>query len=172
MHKDLISFFANYFFIFPLLWAAYIMLELKVRRGEYIVRTVCAGITAVVFAAIGMKLYHHARPYVLSHVQALAINPHNNSFPSLHALLITAAALVVYLATKNWWYFIVLVATDAVVAWARILAHVHFLTDIIGGVLMSIVAVAIWFWVPLPDFLKQLSKTTGTWLDRKIPVRK
>ena len=171
MKNDLIGFFANYFFIVPLLWAAYLMLKLKVKRGEYIMRTILAGITAVIFAAIGMKVYHHARPYVVSHVQALAINPHNNTFPSLHALLITAAAAVVYLATKNLWYGFVLVVTDALVAWARILAHVHYLTDIIGGIVMSLVAVAIWWWMPLPGFLNRWSKATGDWLDRKLPVR-
>ena len=171
MSNDLIGFFANYFFIVPLLWALYLMLRLKVKRGEYIMRTICAGVTAVVFAGIGMKLYRHARPYVASHVQALAINPHNNSFPSLHALLITAAALVVYLSTKNLWYGIILAVTDAIVAWARILAHVHFLVDIIGGVLMSVVAVAIWFSVPLPDFLQRWGKGIGEWLDRKAPVK-
>ena len=172
MHNHLIiHFFADYFIVFPLLWALYIMLRLTQKRGEYVIRTIFAGLTAVIFAGIGMKLYHHARPYIASHTQALAINPHNNSFPSLHALLLTAAALVVWWATKNRKYGVALLAADFIVSWARILAHVHFLIDIVAGTVMAAVAVAIWFLVPLPGFLVRWSKATGAWLDRKLPVK-
>jgi undecaprenyl-diphosphatase len=170
MHDLLIRFFADYFMVIPLLWALWIMLRLHKERGLYIVRTCIGGIVTLALGLIGGKLYYHERPYVAMHTTALALNPHDNSFPSIHGLLLFSAAFAVWLSTKNWRYGLPLTLAAIVVEWARVLAHVHYFVDIVGALGCAIIGIAIGFGIPTLNWMRKLGTLIGGWLDQKMPV--
>lgn len=141
----LIKIMADFVFVIVIVWAFVVMVTLpKKIRWEYIWRGVCAGILAEIFARIAEHLYHHYPPFVVQHVHPLAWHINNvNSFPSDHALLVFAAAFVVWASTKNPKVGIPLVILSVIVGVGRVMAHVHWPIDIITSIVIAGVATAI-----------------------------
>lgn len=82
--------------------------------------------------------YHRLRPYAdpaLSNVHRL-ITDASWSFPSGHATFFFAMAMALYLYNKKWgtWFFI----AATFIAIARVIAGVHYPSDIIGGAVIGI----------------------------------
>jgi len=169
MHDFLLRFFADYLFGILLIVSAVIILRLRQKRGETIVRGFFAGLCAIIIDKSSGLVYHHDRPFVVLGKDAEALNPHNNSFPSDHALVVFTAALIVWVATKNWKLGMALLAGCVAVGWARVLALVHWPIDIVGSFCIAAVMVAIWFTIPLPRRLKRLCRTVERFVRRKLP---
>lgn len=169
MNDFLLRFFADYLFAILIITAAVVILRLRRKRGEVIARGVFAGICALIIDKSSGLFYYHDRPFVVKGTDPLAINPHNNSFPSDHALIVFTAALVVWAATKNWKWGFGLLLGGVAVGWARVIAEVHWPIDIIGSFCIALVMVAIWFAVPLPKPLRRFSRATERFIRRKLP---
>ncbi len=82
--------------------------------------------------------YHRQRPFVAYDI--LPLFPHENSwsFPSGHAALFFALAAALYFYNKKWgaWFFLAAVLISV----ARVIAGVHYPSDILGGALVGIAA--------------------------------
>lgn len=166
----LLRFLADYLFAVLVIIAAIIVLRLRQRRGEVITRGVLAGLCALIVDKSSGLVYYHDRPFIVKGLEPLAINPHNNAFPSDHALLVFVAALVVWVATKNWKWGIALVAGGAIVGWARVVALVHWPVDIVGSFVIAAVFVGLWFWLPLPAPLHRLGQRIDNYIRLHLPV--
>ncbi len=84
--------------------------------------------------------YHHPRPFVgLPGVHALFTDS-SWSFPSGHATFFFALSTAIYLYNKKWgtWFLV----ASVVVTLGRVMAGVHYPSDILGGALIG-VAVAV-----------------------------
>ena len=160
---------ANYFFVFPVAAAAFIILKQK-NRAEVLIRGGLAGICALIIDKSSGLVYYHQRPFEQLGTDALAVNPSNNSFPSDHALLVFTAALVAWAATKNWKIGVVLVLCAVIVGWSRVLALVHWPIDIVGSAVISAVMVGIWFLLPSYAWMAKATKRMKGFLDRKLPI--
>jgi len=82
--------------------------------------------------------YHRPRPFLdLATTQLLENN--NWSFPSGHAAFFFALATAVYLYNKKWgvWFFI----AALFMAVSRVIAGIHYPSDIIGGALIGVAVV-------------------------------
>ena len=169
MKSILLTFFADWLFAILVIISAVIMLRFKVRRGEMITRGVLAGICAVIIDKSSGIFFFHERPFVVLGKDAMALNPHNNAFPSDHALIVFTAAFVVWIATKNWKLGLSLVLGGVAVGVARVIALVHWPVDIAGSFVIAGTMVALWFTVPWPRPLRKISDGVEYFIQRKLP---
>lgn len=106
--------------------------------------------TASIIARFGIAdlirvFYHRPRPFVaLPEVHQLLINP-EWSFPSGHATFFFALSTAVYLYNKKWGigFFI----ATLFITIGRVVAGVHYPSDIIGGALIGIIVACATFYL-------------------------
>jgi undecaprenyl-diphosphatase len=92
--------------------------------------------------------YYHARPYLFYGIAPL-INETGTSFPSAHAAVFFALAMVVWYTNRKWgWWFF---AATTAMGIARIYAGVHWPFDIIGGAVIGIASGMFIHWL-LKDY--------------------
>lgn len=101
---------------------------------------VAEGIGSALIARGGVEIIrlfvHRPRPFVADpNIHAL-ISETSYSFPSGHAAFFFALSTTVYLYNKRWgvWFFV----ASAVIGLARVMAGVHYLTDIAGGAVLGV----------------------------------
>lgn len=106
---------------------------------------VLGGLIALGLARLGGHFYYDTRPFVRDHVKPLFAHAPDNGFPSDHALL------ALFLAFSLWRYSKPVSATLLVnallISAARVAAHVHSPTDIVGSFVFAflgaLVAIAV-----------------------------
>lgn len=79
--------------------------------------------------------YHRPRPFVALNTEPLFAE-HSWSFPSGHAAFFFALAASLYFYNKKWGVWFFLGAT--IISVARVIAGVHYSSDILGGALVGI----------------------------------
>lgn len=109
-------------------WSEKIVTLLTVFSSGIFARVLVAGVIRLI--------YHHARPFVFYHLVPLF--PENSySFPSGHSTFFFAISTTIYLYNKKWgiWFFI----TTIIITTARIMAGVHYPSDILAGMMIGVV---------------------------------
>ncbi len=143
--NTLLVFFAEYF---PYLVAAvFVILALWPRAASIGWRFLIEGLLAGFFARGGVELIrlfvHRPRPFIADSSIIPLISESSYSFPSGHAAFFFALAAVVYLHNRRAgiWFF----AAAAAIGLARVLAGVHYISDILGGALLGLaVGYGVW----------------------------
>ena len=140
---------SDFRYVLAALFAAFILLSQysKLRKLQIIfVATLSSGIAYFGVTELMRFLYHRPRPFsVLDNVQQL-LSSNEWSFPSGHATFFFALATAVYLYNKKWGigFFIATILMTA----SRVVAGIHYPSDIIGGALIGIaVACAVFYLV-------------------------
>jgi undecaprenyl-diphosphatase len=124
-------------------------LELRrdLRRGA---RIGLAGCLALALAGLlilaASSAVHEARPFV-GDADTVLLTPHvaDNGFPSDHATVAAAAAVVAAIAWRRW--AALFLALAAVVGLARVLAGVHLPGDVLAGWALGAAAAAAGWWL-------------------------
>lgn len=132
-------FLADYF---PYILGAILVIFLFWKKNRLMV--ISAGIAVflsrLVIAEIIKRLYHHGRPYVILETAKKLISENHNyqSFPSGHAAIFFAIAMVVYFYNKKLgiWFFI----SAIIIGVARIFVGVHWPSDILAGAVIGIIS--------------------------------
>lgn len=95
-------------------------------------------IFALILTKIAGSLYFHPRPFVAQHIKPLIPHGADNGFPSEHTVAAVTLATAVFFYRKKFaaWAFGLAVAVGI----SRMLAHVHSLIDIIGGLAIGAAA--------------------------------
>ncbi|MEP7167447.1 MAG: phosphatase PAP2 family protein [Candidatus Woesebacteria bacterium] len=138
----LIIFGAKYLYIVITIVAgiAFLLSAKKIR--ENIVRlTIFAFPISFLLAKFLSFFINDPRPFVVEKIQPLIQASADNGFPSDHTLLATTIALVIY--THNRRIGSILFIFALLVGEARVLAKAHHYEDVIGSMVISIVAVTI-----------------------------
>jgi len=144
----LVVFFAEYFQY--LLVAIFLLLLFfsKYAKQEKI-RIFWVSFISVIVARLGVTelirfFYHRPRPFIAHQVQQL-FSENGWSFPSGHSAFFFAMAMAIYLYNKKWGigFFLAAVLMNI----SRIIAGVHFPSDIIGGAIVGIAVGYIVFYI-------------------------
>lgn len=133
-----VIFFANYF---PyLLGLAFVVCVSRVRVAKERWWFLAQGLLASLIARGGVEVFrlfvHRPRPFVNDPAIIAFLNEASYSFPSGHASFFFALSTVVYLYNKRWgiWFYV----ASTLIGFARIVAGVHYPTDILGGAVLGI----------------------------------
>ena len=100
------------------------------------VTTLSGGISYFGVTKLIRFLYHKPRPFLDHAVNQLLTND-NWSFPSGHATFFFAVATAIYLYNKKWGIFFFISAI--LMTTSRVIAGIHYPSDIIGGALIGAV---------------------------------
>ena len=110
----------------------------KYKRAGYCV--LLALLINLVICNITLKpLVARTRPYeYIEGIKLLINKPKDFSFPSGHSSASFAAAFSVWLYNKKWGRVSLVIAS--LIAFSRLYLHVHFLTDVMFGILIGVFA--------------------------------
>lgn len=142
----LIIFFATYL---PWIMAAAFLYLILANRPFLEARRIVIELVAALFVGRivitgGIRyLVHRARPFTLPDAQSLFVTT-GSSFPSAHATLLFAGGTIVYAYDRR--LGIAFYALSALVCLARIMAGVHYPSDIVAGMGAGLVAGAGVLW--------------------------
>lgn len=158
LFDKLIIFLAHYLpYILAIL--AVILLFVKVKETTkrlYIlsVFTLSAIISRGLITEIIRFFHYRLRPFMALHFTPLVNHDLSGAFPSGHMTFYFVLALSFFLLSRKWGWFAVISVT--LTGLARIIAGVHWPSDILGGILIAIIS---YFLVKklLPDKLKTAS---------------
>ncbi len=91
-------------------------------------------------------LYHRPRPFELFGISPL-FGKESFSFPSGHAALLFALSFIVFFFHRRWG--LVFLALSLFVGIARVIAGVHFPSDILGGIIIALLSSGIVYLLPV-----------------------
>lgn len=136
---NLIIFCAKYLIFVIGLILVVVFAQMKSKtRWQFAAAVVMALVVATVLSKLASVLYYHPRPFVVQNIQPLVPHADDNGFPSDHALLATSLAVVIYFYRRRLGIAAGILAL--VVGIARVLADVHWPIDILGGLILGILA--------------------------------
>lgn len=134
-----IIFLANYFQYFLIIAFISLLFFLTYPRRQKI-KIILIVFASMIVARFGIVdlirfFYHRPRPFIDHSVNQLISN-NNFSFPSGHAALFFALAMAVYFFNKKWgfWFF----AAAFLMGLSRIIAGVHYPSDVVAGAVIGI----------------------------------
>lgn len=136
----IIVFFASYLaYILVAVFLAFLLYSSYVRREKLEILVVTA-ISVVVARGVITELirffYHRPRPFSELPEMRQLIDTTSWSFPSGHATFFFAMATAVYLYNKKWGIGFFIAAV--LIAVSRVIAGIHYPSDVIGGALIGI----------------------------------
>ncbi len=102
----------------------------------FCIAVISALIARVAIVEIIRHFIHRPRPFEALHFQPL-IPESSWSFPSGHATFFFAFAMAIYMYNKKWgiWFF----SAALVISVARVIAGVHYPSDILGGAIVGVI---------------------------------
>lgn len=136
---NLIIFGAKYLIFILILVVLLVWLKTAAKvRWQFVAAVVLAGIAALILSKLASRFYFHHRPFVVQNFKPLIAHSDDNGFVSDHTLLATTLATSVYFYRHK--VGIALVALAGLVGISRILAHVHWTIDVVGGLILGALA--------------------------------
>ncbi|KKU77552.1 MAG: PAP2 superfamily protein [Parcubacteria group bacterium GW2011_GWA2_47_64] len=136
-----IVFLAKYFpYVVAGLFVIFALTRSQARKAQILL--FCEGAAAALLSrgvVEALRLFiHRPRPFVADPSIVPLISETSFSFPSGHAAFFFALATTVYLRDKRLgvWFFL----AALLIGIARVLAGVHYVTDILGGAALGVVA--------------------------------
>jgi undecaprenyl-diphosphatase len=143
---SLVIFGAKYLFIAVTVIFVYAWLVAARREKiEIAVATIIAGLLAFILKMAGSRLYYDPRPFVSHQLHPLISHAPDNGFPSEHTLFCATLAGVLFFYRPKLGILAFVIAV--IVGAARVGAHVHSPIDIIGGVLIGMLAAVASHWL-------------------------
>ncbi len=140
--NTLIVLTAKYLYLVIILIA--IVIFFKANRQDkirLIKLAVIAGPLALIMVFISSHLFYDTRPFVAQNIQPLLPHSPDNGFPSDHTLISMLVALSIYQVKKRAGILLIILAI--VVGASRVLAYIHYPVDILGSIVIAMVAVGI-----------------------------
>lgn len=135
---------AQYLYLLVLLIAAvfFFMQSGAVRKSMAICGIIIAPV-AYIIARIAGHFYYDPRPFVVGHFTPLIAHAADNGFPSDHALLTGVVAMIMFFYNKK--LSAVLWILAIIVGGARVLSGIHHTADILGSLIIAILAGIIYY---------------------------
>ena len=133
---------AKYLYLLVIVIAgAWFLIQPKATKKEILpVASSCLVVAFIIFKIAGY-LYYNPRPFVVGNFIPLVRHAADNGFPSHHAFLVALISAVVFIFNRR--LGIVLWALALFVSFSRVYTGVHNLIDVLGSIVIAIVAVAL-----------------------------
>lgn len=137
--NDLIIFGAKYLFLaLPLLFLIALYQAGRTDRKKLIVAILLSLVIVGILDKVSAKLYYDPRPFVTHHIKPLIAHAADNGFPSEHTLFcFTFASVIFFFRRRLGWLALGL---SLIVGVCRVAAHVHSPVDIVGGIIIGMIA--------------------------------
>ncbi len=131
---DIVIFLAKY--LPYLVVSAFLAFAVSRWRWRFLIEGLLAGLLARGGVELVRLFIHRPRPFLADPSIIPLISESSYSFPSGHAAFFFALSTVVYAHNKRagFWFF----AASAAISLARVLAGVHYLSDVLGGALLGL----------------------------------
>lgn len=136
---DYLEYFVAAFFIAVLFSSAFYKEKLKV----FLIAVTSVVLSRFIITEIIRFFYHRLRPFLTLPVHQL-IADNEYSFPSGHAAFFFALATAVYFYNKKWG--LAFFAAAILMTLARVVAGVHYPSDILGGAIIGILSAWVVFY--------------------------
>lgn len=129
------------------IFLAIMLVILPKKRRSGIILITALVIDVILCNGILKNVFQRIRPCEINpDIQLLVTRPTDFSFPSGHTAASFAAVMSLYLAgEKKMWR--PALALAILIAFSRMYLYVHYLTDIIGGILTGIFAGYVGYWI-------------------------
>ena len=138
--NTLIILTAKYLYLIIILIAIVVFFKAdKQDKMRLIKLAVIAGPLALIMVFISSHLFYDTRPFVVQNIQPLIPHSPDNGFPSDHTLISMLVALSIYQIQKKAGILIAVLAI--IVGVSRILVHIHYPVDILGSIVIAMIAV-------------------------------
>lgn len=140
MMDSFFIFAAEYLYLASIaILGVYFLLQQRSSWTRMALFAIPAGLFALLLGTIANHVYFDPRPFVVGHFTPLVPHAPDNGFPSDHALLVSAVAMIGTLWNRRLgvalWILAVLVAIG------RVYVGVHHTVDVVGSIVISSVAV-------------------------------
>lgn len=133
---------AKYLYIVIIVvFIVYALFQSRETQKKLFILTIIALPIIYIFAKIAGHFFFDPRPFVTMHIKPLIPHAADNGFPSDHTLISAAFASVLFVFSKKWGVGAFILAL--LVGISRIYVHVHSPIDILGSIVISIVATAL-----------------------------
>jgi len=140
--RMLVIFAAKYLYLLVVAAAGvYWLLLARKNKLRFALQLLATMVLAFALVKLLNALWYDPRPFVVDGVAPLIAHAADNGFPSEHTTYSMAIALVVLLWSWRWGSVLFILA--AVVGRGRVAAHVHSVRQVIAGVVVAAVAVAV-----------------------------
>lgn len=138
MINQLIILIAEYAILLLPVFAVVLFFSLsRTSRGQYLLSLAIGGVCAFILVKIAGQLIVDPRPFVSDHVVPLFPHTPDNGFPSDHTTFGTMLAFISFFYARKWG--LVMIPVAILIGAARVLAHVHHWSDIIGGITVGLI---------------------------------
>ena len=119
---------------------AVVLIAIPKTRKSGIIVAAALIIDAVLCSGILKNVFCRIRPFdVNTAIQVLITKPRDFSFPSGHTSASFAAATALYLAKERKLFILTLVLA-CLIAFSRMYLYVHYPTDVLGGLILGLIA--------------------------------
>jgi len=136
----LVVFFATfYIFLILAVFAGFAYRDYHNKKQAlywYTFAVIAALIARFGVASIIRLFYHRLRPFIAFHLRHPLVTDTSYSFPSGHTIFLFALATGAFFVNKRLSH--VLYASAFLVGFARVIAGVHYPSDILGGIILGI----------------------------------
>lgn len=124
-----------------------VLLVLPKTRKSGVILMAALLVDLVICNGILKPLVHRIRPFdVRTGIELLVKRPTDFSFPSGHTAASFASVMALYLAgEKKIW--ISSLGLAVLIAFSRLYLYVHYPTDVLGGVIIGVMAGALGYWL-------------------------
>lgn len=146
--NQLIIIIASYLFItLPLLWIVSLVLlkDNKKLLAQGFLAAVLASPTAIALVWVASRIMYSSRPFVVNNFTPLIPHAANNGFPSDHTTFCMFFASLAFYNNKK--LGVVGFLLTLLVGVSRVVAGVHSISDVIGGIVIGFVAATIGYYV-------------------------
>ncbi len=136
---DWLVIFLAHYLPFVLLGILFVLLLKDHNRYlEMIAKALVAALLAGVITLIIRLFYIHPRPFIVQDIIPLISHVADNSFPSLHTSFFFGLSTVIVLFNKK--IGILFIIASFLMAFSRIIAGLHWPTDLLAGIILGIVS--------------------------------
>ena len=132
-------FSATYLFLLPIIiLGGYFLLQPMPIKKRIVLFSLSSLILSYIIGLLAGHVYFDPRPFVVGHFTPLIAHAPDNGFPSDHALLVSAIATIgSYL---SWRLGVVLWVLGLIVAIARVYIGLHHAIDVVGSLVIAVIA--------------------------------